>query len=247
MKLSNNELKMFTPTGNRVLVRSIVKTNVVNVGGQQLHIDTSFKPEFHQQVICEVISTPKKLIFDRKRPVGESMEWDTRMELRKGDVVWCNYLAVIKGKEDFLIECEGIEYFLVDYERIYLKKEGRKVKMLNGWVLCEPAYVEQKEIKVRGKTVHLPQLTSASEKEGHAKPTLYGTVRHLGRPITHYHSEHAVADDDYIRQGDVIQFVAPNNVRLEHNLHRQFSGGDEMIVTRRSRMVAIVEFENTDS
>lgn len=241
MKISKENLKFFQPTGNKVLVRSIVSTKTINVGGQQLYIDTTYKPEYHAEVICEVVATPKKLIFDRKRPAPQSMEWEVRMELKKGDIVWCNYLSVIKGKEDYLIECDGIEYFLVDYGRIYLKKEGQKVKMLNGWVLCEPLYVDLKEISVRGKTVYLPNIATSGEKEGHAKPTQYGIIKHLGKPITNYHSDRVTADDDFPRIGDTVKFVAPNNPRLEHNLHRHFSGAD-LIISRRSRFLAVVEF-----
>jgi len=240
MKISKEDLKFFQPAPNYVLVRSIISMDTVKVGGQELHIDTSYKPEHHQEVICEVVKIPRKLIFDRMKPVGESMEWLTTMDLKPGDVVWCNYLSVLKGKENFQIECEGINYFIINYQRIYLKKVRQSVDMLNGWVLCEPVYIDELDRTLISKMVDIQAVKKHDEYEGVARETQYGIVRHLGKPVEAYHNIDAVPDDDYLRVGDMVMFTTPNNVRLEHNLHRHFDG-NSYIVSRRNRILGIVE------
>jgi hypothetical protein len=241
MKISKQDLLFFQPTPNHVLVRSVVSMNTVTVGGQQILIDTSYKPEHHQEVICEVIKAPKKLIFDRTKPSGESMEWLTTMDLKTGEIVWCNYLSVLKGKENLEIECEGVKYFIINYQQIYLKKVKQRVEMLNGYVLCEPVYVEDLKDKILiSKMIDVQRLKKFDEYEGVARETQYGIVRYLGKPVEEYHNANAVPDDDYLRVGDMVMFTTPNNVRLEHNLHRHFNGED-MIVSRRNRILGIIQ------
>ena len=241
MKISKEDLKSFTPIANKVLLRSVVKMDSVKAGDKKLYVDTTFKPEWHQEVICEVIATPRYLVFDRNKPVGESMEWQTTVQVKPGDIVWARALMVQKGKEDFLIECDGINYFLLDYADLYLKKDKTDVVMLNGWVLLEPIYVEPKEIVVDGKVIYLENVAKPDEGFGVARQTQFGRIKHLGKPIINYYYADTTFDDDFCRVGDIIMFTTSHNVRLEHELHRHFSGED-LIVSRRSRFLGIVEF-----
>ena len=241
MKLSREDLAVFRPSQNKVLVRSVVQMNKIHLGGQEIIIDTTYKPEHHQEVICEVTATPKRLVFDRTKPVGESMEWYTPIDVKKGDIVWCNYLSVIRGKEDFIIECEDIMYFLVDYSSIYLKKDKTDVTMLNGWILCEPVYVKPATIDVGGNIIAVQEMKEYDEFEGVAKETQFGRVKYLGKPIKEYYFNEDTFDDDFVRVNDIIMFKTPNNVRLEHDLHRHFDG-TSLIVSRRSRLLGILEF-----
>ncbi len=241
MKLSKEELNTFKPVGNNVLVRSIINNDSVKVGDKDIYIDTSYKPEHHQNVICEVIATPNKLIFDRKRPAGESMEWKTTIDIKKGDIIWANYLSVLRGQQNLIIECGDIKYFLIDYSMIYLKKDKDKVVMLNGYILCSPVYVDLSEVSVGGHKIVLSKVKTADQLEGCALDTQFGQIKHIGKPISEYYSKDATPDDDYPRIDDIIMFVSPHQVRLEHELHRHFNGTD-MVVSRRNRITAIVEF-----
>ena len=240
MKLSREDLAVFRPSQNKVLVRSVVQMNKIHLAGKDIFIDTTYKPEYHQEVICEVTAIPKKLVFDRKKPVGESMEWYTPIEVKKGDIVWCNYLSVLRGKEDFIIECEDITYFLIDYASIYLKKNRAEVTMLNGWILCEPVYVEPAKIDVGGRVIAVQEVKEFDELEGIPKNTQYGKVKHLGRPIKEYYYNETTYDDDYVRINDFVMFTTPHNVHLENDLHRHFDGSS-LIVSRRSRLLGILD------
>jgi hypothetical protein len=241
MNLTKEDIASLRPYGNFVLVRSIVSMDTIMLGGEKIFIDTSYKPEHHAEVICEVVAVPRRLVFDRKRHVGESMEWRSAMELHKGDIVWCNYLAVLDGKKRYMLTCDGLKYFMVEYPQIYLKKNKQDITMLNGWVLCEPVYKEKEQVVVDGKTIALPSVTTHNQTQGIARHTQFGKVKYIGRPVKEYYYEDAEVDDDYIRVGDTVMFVTPFNPRLEHELHHHFDG-TSLIVSRRSRIMGIVEF-----
>lgn len=121
------------PLNNNVLLK-VKQTNskIKLEGGQIIYIDTSYQKEKHSEVVCEVVSTPEKLIygftndFAEGRPVhkANSMDWKTQMELRAGDTVIIHYMsyqtAFGDDKRTFLLD--GEEYFFCPYEKIYLAK-----------------------------------------------------------------------------------------------------------------------------
>jgi len=134
------------------------------------------------EVYGRVYKLPEKLTYTED---GLGMQWDCDMELQVGDLVWFN---TIESKNAVEIVCEDKLYKLIPYQDCYcakrkqqlwktisplefalhykgndpekvLKIELEQVIMLNGYVLCEPTYVQtdsplaiedKKEDKTRG-------------------------------------------------------------------------------------------------
>jgi len=235
MNIEARELFSLRPYNNWVLLKPIQDMDTFKVGNVNLFLDTTYKPEFHQKVIHEVVAVPKKLIFDRKLEVGESMEWKTDMELKVGDKVWINYLSAIRGHK---VTCEGQDYMFVPYASIYLKQTRDGVKMLNGYVLCEPVYIKKKS------EIATIEIIKHESMQGLAKDCRHGIVRYFGKPITEYYYDTLSPDDDYITEGHTVMFTTPNQVRLEHGYHQNLDG-KEYIVSRRNRMEGIVKFDES--
>ncbi len=117
MELSEHEFNSIKSPFNYVVTKSIRRMDKVHLGGQKIFLDTSYAPENHQEVIHEVIQVPDRLIYSRKDTMPRSMQWDTDMELQVGDIVWVNYLAVIKAHR---FTYNGETYYFFPYWRIYL-------------------------------------------------------------------------------------------------------------------------------
>jgi hypothetical protein len=106
-------------------------------GGTILAIDTSFEPEKHANIVCEVVATPERLVFgystERNQrgnliPKPNSMDWKTTMELRKGDEVIIHFNAYKSAFEEAgkVVEVDGEEHFFCGYDRIFLAKRKWK-------------------------------------------------------------------------------------------------------------------------
>ena len=66
MRISKEELQVFTPKNNQVLCEPILKVDETTIGDVTLYIDTSYRPEFHQRVLMKVISFNKHLVYGHK-------------------------------------------------------------------------------------------------------------------------------------------------------------------------------------
>ncbi len=127
-------LHTINPLNNNVLLKVKKRNDRVELkGGEILYIDTSFEPEKNANVICEVVKTPENLIFgysnDRNDrgyfiPKNNSMDWETKMELRVGDevIIHFNSYASAFLESGKNIEIDGQEYFFCDYSNIFLAK-----------------------------------------------------------------------------------------------------------------------------
>ena len=258
--VSREELAVFTPTNNTVLIRNILQTQEIQIAGKKLFIDNRFSPEYHQSVVNEVVSTPKFLTYGKKKVFKEmelfwdekvmhhrteqvachnsiGMPWRTPMELMRGDVVWVSSQAMRNLDEhgDFLL-CEGERYYIFPYYNIYLKRKGQDIHMLNGWILVEPV-IEDSDIKQR---VEKAGMIYADKSHEHyeSRPDRRGIVRFMGLPITEYEDEEAAGGDVEVSIGDTIVFKWGVNRRIEHEYHSIFS--QPYIVSRRRNIAAII-------
>lgn len=197
----------FKPLNNFVLLGN--PTSTEKIGG--LFIDTTYKPEDHVEIINEVIAVPERLKFN---------EWETEMQLRVGDKVWVNYLAIIKGER---VQVDGNVYVLVPYEKIILTKRGDEIVMLNGYVLIEPVLEEKQESEI---VILLKQAKQASQR---------GYIRHMGIPNKRYTDE-IHTDEIDIKIGDMVGLKHGYNSKLESSYHQTI--GDYWVVQRRNIVAA---------
>ena len=262
--VSREELSVFKPTTNTVLLRNILPTN--ETGKSKLYIAGNFHPEYHQSVVNEVVSVPKFLTYGRKKIFNEmelywdakadggighyrteqvachrtiGMPWLTKMEVKRGDVVWVSAqtMKTLNEHGDYLL-CEGEKYFIFPYHNIYLKKEGDDICMLNGWVLIEPI-IEKSDTEEQAERIGLIYQDKSREHYEAPKDNR-GIVRYMGLPITEYEDgEAAGVDDPDIPIDSVVIMKWGINRRLEHEYHSLFS--KPYIVSRRRNICAIIQ------
>jgi len=198
----------FKPISNYVLVGNPTKTDTLKSG---LYIDTTYKPEHHVEIINEVIAVPERLKFT---------DWETEMELKVGDQVWVNYLAIMKGEK---IMVGDQTYTLVPYEKIILAKRGEDIVMLNGYVLIEPVLEDAPESEI----ITLLKNTKQAAMRGY--------VRYMGTPNKRY-SDELHTDEIGIKIGDMVGLRHGYHPKLESPYHQVI--GDYYVVQRRNIVAA---------
>ena len=228
INLTKEELGNFTPTNNMVLLEPVIDTSKVTFGEMELKLDTSFHPENHVRVINRIVSLPKCLKFSMNVNKYRSMEWETEMELKYGDIVWINYLAGLKATQ---IQVDEKYYILLPYSQIYLAKREKEIKtfkkiketvlMLNGYVIVE-------SIKEK-----IQSVIDIPDKEN----MRVMRIVNLGRPNKRY-KEISVFDDDYLRVNDRVVMKNVHHRKLEYDIHARFE--KKYYITQRPRILGVL-------
>lgn len=169
-----------------------------------------------------------------KVPIPGSMRFKTTVQVKEGDIVWVNASALMRAEKNTMtIICEKKLYYIIQYEDLYLKKSGKKVKMLNGWVLVEPIKETDRIIRRAKKSgLIIPKMNKK-----HIIDRL-GIVKYIGDPVEY------LFDDQYdhpeIKKGDTVMFQWKTNRRLEPGA-KFFAKDQDLIVTRRCNLMAIMK------
>lgn len=134
MKITRTQLESMKPKPNWVLVKQVRRNDRASFGADAngnpiiSHIDTSFEPMKHAGVCGVVQALPDHLLY--QSGIGDTMEWDTDMELLPGDMVWFHYLDAVNPWEKTSLmfnsywECEGEMYILVHYSRCFVARRS---------------------------------------------------------------------------------------------------------------------------
>lgn len=271
MKVTQEELQMFTPANNYVLLKPAVKVNTIKYGDLVLHNPIPWDEFKHQPIVCQVVAVPKRLIYGKRKehresveeleipiaekvklyqsrrealfsetteidvPIPGSMMWKTPMELKPGDIVWVgsNALLTADNTGDTII-ADGFLHYFIKYSEIYLKKDGDNVKMLNGWVLAELVDGTKDWVK-QAKAMGLTLINNPKSQE----EDNIGVIRYIGSPVEYlFNDQH---DHPEIKQGDYVRFLWKRNRRLEPGEKFFAKDNADLIVTRRSRIMAIMQ------
>ena len=226
MKLNSGEIKTIFPAHNHVILKPIIDTNKTQTKSDvSLYTDTTYKPEHHARVICEVISLPKNLVYDKRYP-ELSMEWMCDNELKIGDKVIVKYIAALNAEKYYhLIDENKEKYYLVPYQQIYLYIRNNEVTMINGYVLVTTI---KQNIE---SNLHL--LPKDDDK--------YAIVRYCGTPNYEYFT--GEYDDDIIDVGNkiILSYPSANYKRLENSLHMVFDKEQQYIVLQRHQISAVIK------
>lgn len=169
-------------------------------------------------------------------PKRNSMPWkpEKKMPIKSGDIVWTGYLTIVTAEQEHrVIECDGKKYYLVPFDRIYLKLTKTGIKMLNGWVLVAPIATNDDANRMKNIGLVLPEVVEQPEK--------YGVVRHISEPITEYLLNEYPPDTDDISVGDVVRLkyeANPKIMGIQNNAY--FQSDEPLIVTRRPYILGIM-------
>jgi co-chaperonin GroES (HSP10) len=157
-----------------------------------------------------VSKIPEKLEFNErqfknKKDNSQSwkMDWETKIEIKEGDKVWADYYSLNNCD---MIECEGKEYWVVDYSNLIVSKREDEVIMLNGNVLFE-----QINEGLTSKFLELPENINKSK----------GVVRYVGSKNIRYVNKTRFDDID-VNTGDLVLFRNKVETLLEAKAHYKF-------------------------
>lgn len=241
------------PIYNHCLLKvSVDNSQIKFKDGTTLLLDTSFTPNQHASVICEVAEVPDRLVFGKD--VRGTMRWRTQMELRKGDTVIVSFLAIAQAfrqGEKMTVEHEGETYFFCHYENCLVglrKWNERDTNLFFG--VNNPKTVSYEElaknnIVLRDEDIYtvIPLngqiICEPKEKEFKTSLILPESVnlkmrdkktvicRFVGSPNTDYLHE-VYCDSTEIKSGDVLIVDKETDTPLENESHRTLLGDREL-------------------
>ena len=155
-----------------------------------------------------VIKVPEKLNCHR---------WKTDMELLPGDKVW---ITGTEADNISPLNIDGIIYFMINYFSMLAAKRGDEVIPLNGHIMCEEIFEEEKVLlhSVKKKT-----LTKAK-------------VLHIGNPNKYYitgNKKRKIECDTNIKEGDIIIKDPLKHVMLEGDKILRFDDKPIIVIQKR--------------
>jgi len=234
-KLKEQVLKMdsldnFKPINNSVLVHINDRHDEITYGTLTLKLDTSFEPGIHAENKGVVVKVPDKYIYSEK-PLPNTGDWETEIEVQPGDQVWFDYLT---GIECSKIECDDKLYYVLPYHTLYIAKRKDKVIPLNGYVLCSPIIREEgyKEFKFEREEAKFAVVAYA----GSCNKRYRSSQNKLGKIFYH--------DDPEVKVGCKVVYGMSINLFLEQEEHSSFNGNERYRIVQRRHLSAIMETEN---
>lgn len=175
-----------------------------------------------QEVCGRVWKAPDKLYFSPGKQ--GTMEWDTDMEIKEGDMVW---FGLIEAHNAMELHCEGRVFKILPYSDLYVAKRGNEVICLNGYVLMQTV-----------NKMRISDLDHISEKQ---IDKTKGVIRYVGKANRRYISKN-FADHKDIREGDIVLLdPRARPFLLERKPYlAQFDGDNLYLVIQRRRIAMVL-------
>lgn len=214
---------------NSVLVRVDDLHDTITHGTLTLHLDTSFEQGIHAANKGVVVGVPDKYIYSEK-PLPNTAEWDTDIEVEEGDQVWFDYLT---GIECSKIECEDKLYYILPYHALYVSKRGKEVIPLNGYVLLDPRINKEKFI----------EFEIEREDAKYAMVAYSGSCNKKYRPVQTKMGEVFYYDDPVIEAGKTVIYGKVSGLFLEQEEHSSFNGDERYRIIQRRFLTGVLESE----
>jgi len=168
-------------------------------------------------------------------PIPNSMRWRTKVQIKQGDIVWVNSSALVAAEQQYMtFDVDKQLYYIVKYEELYLKKAGKDIKMLNGWLLAELIDDVESWMK-RAEKAGIAIPNTAKKKYFNDR---IGVVKYIGDPVEYLFDD--MYDYPEIKAGDVVFFKFKVNRRLEPG-QKYFAKDQDLTVSRRSNILGVME------
>jgi len=229
---------------NKVVVKLAGLNDKIKLAdGTELSLVTKYDVANHAPVVGTVAGLPVNLYFNKKDP-SHSMEWETDMELEKGDTVYMQYLSVLLALADKFDPAAsypdpkwftkgGYIYVIIDYSNIYFAIRGKKLIPVNGYCIARPIIKKEKE----HEGIIIPQYLK--EK----KSSKWAEIIYVGKPCKDF-VDKRYKDKGEVKEGDIVLFGAWSNQRVEYSMHQTFfKEKGEYVVIQRKWMKAVVPKE----
>lgn len=246
-ELSDLSERFYIPW-NYVLVKPVDNTKIKTKSGFEFFIDTSWEKEKTAATTGEVIALPQKLYFNGnklKKPsrisefmkqslIKTSVDYDTDIEIEKGDFIHWHYLQIGSAQEvgAFISVFNGVRhetYYFIKYDRIFCWESEALISPVNGYVFVAIEAAKPKEQTTDSGLV----LVSLEEKEKN-KNWGQGVVKFAGQPLRGYLQYPTDVDTNQLSVGDKVYFpkfrrakvgqdtmIATSGAYDLHRLHRR--------------------------
>ncbi len=232
---SISEITSLLTCRNQILVKRVYDNlEDTTPSGVIKAVDPSFRPNIHADRISEVVLVPDSLYYYpdmyKHKHATESIDWDTTMELRVGDIVWHTFME-LADTYNIEVRDEDALYKLLRYEDFHFAQRGEELIMLNGYVLCEEVLKDRfndfdvldQEVDMRlGKIALLGNRNRAYRIRGGAKD---------------------LDGDDILEVGDIIlKRRSDIHIRLEEEVHARFPLERKMyFIIQRRDILAVID------
>lgn len=212
---------------NRVLVELNPEETEKTIGGIIVVKEHNFAAHATRRGIVKKV--PHSLVCNINQ--GETMPWETEMNLREGDEI---YMTFQDSNYGYPFTYKGNYMRMINYEGILLAKRGDDIIMCNGYVLLEKLTVK----KTFG-------AYTKEEEDPH-----FAIIHAIGQPngklkgFDKFKKEEVFTEDSKIdvRVGDKVFITDHTRVfDLEDFAHAQFDNRKIYKVCSRRRITAIVE------
>lgn len=240
--------KHIKTTNTYVLVRIDHDNSSIKFGKNgELVVDPALDPAKHVPVYGTVACVPDRLLYGtdktRRELTSNSMEWETDIEIKKGDTVYFVYLAMImalgsylqdkmdiheQSKLFFEFEDDPAIYVLLLYSDLYFAIRNDNIIMLNGYVM----------VKHLDKQYEYSTLTR-TEKMLEEKEKNTGLVVRTGSVCKRHYKSKKV-DCVNISVGDIIIFRKFTNIYFESQLHSTFRDGANYFCIQRKYIYGVL-------
>jgi hypothetical protein len=178
------------------------------------------------EVCSKVYKLPQKLYYNRE-DISVTMPWDCDMDLQIGDMVW---FSVLESRNATAIRCEDYYYKLIPFRDIITAKRGNEVIMLNGFVLLDKVYTENKS-------------ALAISRQGDVDQTK-GIVRYIGKPNKEYIMDNYVDFIDLEIGDEVLLSPKTPLINLERKSYLAKFDGDKLYWYVQRRRISMVLSKN---
>lgn len=241
MKLTN--IKKFRPMTNNVIIRlSGLNDTLEMADGTKLYLETKYEPAYHCPVVGTIVGIPERLYFN-KNDLSYSMEHETTMELKVGDVAYLDYFLVLQALADKYDQAASFPdprwfeykddlYIILQYSGVYFVIRDEEIIPVNGNCIA-------KELKFKSKNELIPNYLKTS------KSKKWGELIHVGQPCTDF-VDRRYSDGADLKAGDIVLFSRWSNQRVEYGLHQTFLKGSDYAVIHRKYIKARYNGELAD-
>ena len=217
-----DDIHKYRTIHNKVIVKQVTDNTVKKVAGAEIvfptHVRIGKVAARNAVKYGEVVAVPEK--FVARKSGRYQTRWDTEIEIKVGDIVWCESTAFHNSER--LTDPEENLYYVIDYQSLIVAKRGTEVIMLNGRVLLDPLEPDYKG------TIYIPRESPSICK-----------VIHSGSSNRNY--IHKTFEDVDIEEGDLVYVPANQYFPLEDNIWRAFGG--KYYWTQKNQILGLVEVE----
>lgn len=250
IKLINNRVmikinpEVYEKTNSGLLVESAAYDNEQN----------RYKPDHHAVRCGEIVNQAKKFVYHEDGQQSHR----TTIETEIGDTVWFPLVESVNGD---LFLCKGDYYLVINYETLHVARrrvvllttsnslvvDGKlyDVIPLNGYLLCEPIYVEQSKYAIEEKKKN-PKLAKVvySGNPVEYRDTKPAIIYSTKVDCRGYTDGKYVPSNGEIKNGDTIlisKVVQGAEVMLENDMHLQFDGKNNYRLVQRKYVDSILK------